>query len=299
MAKPELASVAVPQHLKDSPRSLLTRQQQAALRSLKFDPLQHSATRKQQYASNMRETTKDLVETVSSSVLEAAVSAIPIFGAPLAIGLNKAMSIAESRRVQQLIDELSHDLEKAISDGRIGDPLSALSSDEFLANLHYVVRAAQETSDAAKRQRLRTALIHGTNRKWRYTAGPFTRLVDRLDEAHVVALSCFYEVAGGTHRRVLDGVRLVQRKLSQDGKQRPESYYLALFQQLAVEQLISVDTSASLREDEPNTGYYANEVRQSTSLKLTNRGMQFLDFLSAPTDDPPDDGEEGAPLADH
>lgn len=238
----------------------------------------------------MRESTKDKIETSSAWLLESATSAIPIIGPPMALAINKIIAAGDARRVQNQIAELHQILGTAVEAGSIGLP--ALESDEFLANLHFVIRQLQETSQADKRDRLTHALVTGAQRKWASQAEQFTRIIARLEEPHILALSAFYEIAGGTHRRVWDGTVLVLKKLSARGIQRSENYYKVIFEQLAAESLIVIDSLAETADQrqrfhqrEDNDRQPEQELRPDRSgstLKLTNTGMSFLAFLRKP-----------------
>lgn len=235
----------------------------------------------------MKEETKDKIEAGGAWILESIASAVPVIGTPLALAINKTIAAGDARRVQIQIADLSRLLEEAIEDGRIG--LASLETDEFLANLHFVIRQLQETNESEKRARLQHALVTGAESKWVSQAERFTRIVARLEEPHIQALAAFNEIAEGTPRRVRHGLVLVLKKLSEAGFQRSENYYRVIFEQLAAESLIVIGSPAELaaqmqRSRERNGGdgqpnVSPGQEQEGSTLKMTGLGLNFLTFL--------------------
>ncbi|MBG6217011.1 hypothetical protein IWX75_001465 [Arthrobacter sp. CAN_A6] len=236
----------------------------------------------------MREETKDKIEAGGAWALESVAAVVPVIGGPMAIAINKTLAAAESRRVQNQILELHQLLGDALESKRIG--LDALEKDEFLANLHFVIRQLQETTEANKRARLKHALVVGAESKWMSQAERLTRIIARLEEPHILALCAFYDIAEAKFARVREGTLLVLKKLSTDGFNRSENYYKVLFEQLASEGLVVIDSPAELaaqlekgrarrlakgwsRDDE-------SQQLQGSTLKLTGQGINFVRFLS-------------------
>lgn len=234
----------------------------------------------------MQEKTKNKIESGGAWLLESVASAVPIIGTPMALAINKAIAVADAQRVQDQIEELHQLLATAIEDRRIG--VESLTTDEFLANLHFIVRQLQETTAADKRARLKHALVTGAERKWRSKAEQFTRIISRLEEPHIEALAALYEIADGTHRRIKDGTILVQKKRSSAGIQRSESYYRVLFEQLAAENLVVVNGLSRVTGERHPMDRSPEQARErhGSSLKLTNTGISLFTFLRGSADGP-------------
>ena len=232
----------------------------------------------------MQERTKDRIESGGAWLLESVASAVPVFGTPIALAISKTIASADAEKVQKQIAELQEMLSVAIENKHFG--LEALSTDEFIANLHFVLRQLQETTEASKRARLKNALVAGAERRWRSKAESFTRIIARIEEPHVEVLSALYEITDGTHRGVRDGTIVVQEKRSSVGIQRSESYYRVLFEQLSAENLVVVTDSPRFRRSRPiNESSEQDKKRSGSSLKLTNTGISFITFLSWSTDE--------------
>ena len=243
----------------------------------------------------MQEKTKDIIEAVESWGFESALALIPGVGTSLALASAKILAVAEARRVQKQITELSQLLQNAIDDGLVG--LQALESDAFLANLHFVVRQLQETNDAEKRDRLKRALVAGATRRWKDNGERFTRIIARIEEPHIEALGALDEISGtskmgvGTRQtRVLNGTVKVMRRLSAAGKQRPEGYYRILFEQLSAEGLVVINGEAEILDQITGEVIMQEKkasLKQGMSLKITGTGSHFIHFLKEPLDASP------------
>lgn len=232
----------------------------------------------------MQDKSKDRYEAGAAWALESTLSLIPVVGPAVGLALAKTIAVADAERVQGQIKELYQLLSDATDNNRIA--LAALQTDEFLANLHFVIRQLQETSEVNKRSRLKRALVTGAERRWLKKAEQFTRTVARIEEPHIEALVSLYEIADGTHRRVRDGTVLVQKKRSVEGFHRSENYYKMIFEQLAAEGLVVIDSPAEQlareqryrpRAGSPEESF--NEEPEGSTLKLTNTGISFLAFL--------------------
>lgn len=216
----------------------------------------------------MQEKTKDKIEAVGGLALETVAYAVPFIGTPLGLVVGKRLAAAEARRMQDQVKQLSQDLADAIEAGTIG--FDVLDSDEFAAQFRFVARELLETTEHEKRERLRQALVRGAQKKWQPWAYRYIRIISRLEEPHMEAFSVLRELGGERgNKPVFNGTERVKRHFSALGMQKPEPYYRILFEQLAAEGLVQIDTPSRS----------AQSSQSGSFLKITKSGLYFWSFL--------------------
>ena len=236
------------------------------------------------------------VESMTATGAEMVASLIPGVGGPLAILINRAAAARSEDITKKLIEELRCEFEEAYAKGWITNPVEALSSEEFITNARFVIRTSQETSDLDRRKRLRRALVQGARSKWRNDAELFTRIAARLEEDHMVVLRILHDLTDRKMRLLPNGVSCVQRQMNEENAPRrdPVSYVRSLALQLQAERLLRLDSQTILPEEKDDegasTGFFGTIPQLDESLKLTNRGVQFIRFISVDeSDDVPDE----------
>lgn len=239
----------------------------------------------------MQEKSKDRVEAVATWGLESTLALIPGVGTSLAMAFSRSLAVADAERVQRQIRDLYETLDRAIREGRIGS--DALKSEAFLANIHFVIRQLQETSDATKQARLKHALTTGATRRWKNYGELFTRIITRVEEPHIEALGALITVSRGVgvkrQPRLLNGTVKVMKHLSEKGVQRPEGYYRILFEQLSAESLVVVNGESDVLDQVTGKAVSSEEkarLNQGVSLKATATGAKFVRFLQEPLEGP-------------
>ncbi|MBF4592371.1 hypothetical protein ITJ58_01235 [Curtobacterium flaccumfaciens] len=108
----------------------------------------------------MDEDQKDQIEDISSAVVEAAISSIPIVGGPAAVLTNRILGSAVQRRQARILVELRDDLTRLQQSGLVAFDQDLAESEPFQAALQRSVRQLLESDSDDKRALLRNALLN-------------------------------------------------------------------------------------------------------------------------------------------
>ncbi|MEO6116275.1 MAG: hypothetical protein ABIP33_07820 [Pseudolysinimonas sp.] len=239
----------------------------------------------------------DKIEDAGAAAVEAALSAIPFIGGPLAVMANRAFGSALLRRHEALIEEIRDDLDRALNLGLVTDPIEALSNDLFLAGLSRVFRESEETANSDKRRLLRNVLINGLD-PMRVADGReaelFNRLISRYDPEHVAVLAAALRAApnaqGSASVTDRQGVKIelfglpsAWRHSEEENERRIDVDVRAT--ELIGDGLISEKNSSEIKEafgrslDRAKT---SQEISTRSRLTVTARGRRFLRLVEDP-----------------
>lgn len=108
----------------------------------------------------MDEDRKDQIEDISSAVVEAALSLVPIVGGPMAVIANTALGSAVQRRQARILVELRDDLTRLQQSGLVVFDEGLADSEAFQAALQRTIRQLLESDSDDKRALLRKALLN-------------------------------------------------------------------------------------------------------------------------------------------
>lgn len=228
---------------------------------------------------------KDRAEDTAVAVLEAAASMIPFVGGPASVLVNRSFGSAVQRRNDRIFAKIESDVQELLHRMNLADSDAVLNSEEFMAAVHRVFRASQETTSDEKREALRNALLNGyVGPGFRGQRDEFLTLVTRYEPGHVVVLGAIQSLmADRTH--LLDHTEQVVRTyLDSGGKNVPVGGYL---HDLVRDGLASEASESEVKEqNQPRRAYMPRETKQVTVTTrwhgISVRGKAFLEFVSNP-----------------
>lgn len=108
----------------------------------------------------MDEERKDQVEEITSALVEAVISLVPIVGGPTAVLANRVLGSAVQRRQARILVELRDDLTRLQQSGLVVFDEALAESEPFQAALQRIVRQLFESDSDDKRGLLRNALLN-------------------------------------------------------------------------------------------------------------------------------------------
>lgn len=231
----------------------------------------------------MNEDTKDRIEDAESAVVEAIISAIPIFGGPGAVAWNRATGSAVQRRHAKLLDELSTDLRRFQEQFPDEVSTAILESDEVQAALERLTRRLKESGSAEKRQILRNALLntlHGFEEPDRFE--------DALEAVTVDDVRVLEIVSYWSPMNMLNLVSAVKRKCAERGIAEPTRIgdRVRKLQRLG---LMIERQQSELKESQRRqpTGRSATvqHVETVPQAGVSDAGKDFLEFVKSPLDE--------------
>jgi hypothetical protein len=178
------------------------------------------------------------------------------------------------QRTQRILSRFEEDIEELKRRGYA--QATFLDSEEFLAGLHVLVRAANETPSESKRELLRNALLNE-----HVVSGPrsyppqFVRLIAAYQPEHVQALKDLATVGAKTGRTVENPEWVLGEIAKETG--RPEDLFLKnYFDDLVRDGLIS-ETEEKLRNGRP-------PINPRTYASVSRLGKLFLEYVESPFD---------------
>ena len=221
----------------------------------------------------MDERWKDRVEAIGAIAVEAGISAIPGVGGPVAVIANRAFALKDQQRTQRILSQFEEDIEELKIRGNA--QTAFLDSEEFLAGLHVLVRAANETSSESKRTLLRNALLNEyVVREPRKYPPQFVRLIAAYQAEHVELLNDLASVVAETGR-VVENPAWKLGEIAKDAGRPADPFLKNFLDDLVRDGLIGV-SEESQRDARP-------PVYPRTYATVSQLGHSFLQYVKSPS----------------
>ncbi|WBM80184.1 hypothetical protein KIV56_00925 [Cryobacterium breve] len=223
--------------------------------------------------------------SLAGTIVEAAVSVVPVFGGPAAVVTNRLFNMPIQQRNDRIMTAIQADIATLMQQFDSFVPDEVLSSEEFMAALHRSFRAAQETSSDDKRKLLRNALLNGyVLVEARPRADVFLQLISRYEVGHIVVLRAIQTLMAGRTEALGDAQTLVQRHLAARGQ---TAEVPGCFRALINDGLVFVITENEVYEQGGPPARFgspiAKQVTRTTKWhNITEEGISFLEFLEDP-----------------
>jgi hypothetical protein len=230
------------------------------------------------------ERAKNQVEDVATAAMEALVSTIPFAGGPAAVILNRAFGSAVQRRNEKIMAQFESDIAELQAMGRAQSSAALIESEEFMAALHVMFRAAQETSSDGKRKFLRNALLNGFVTPEPGPIPPrFVEMTIQYEPEHILVLRELEELA--REEMVTHPVTRIRAARERD-KQPIPPFFPNFFEELSRDGMVTQRDTSTVKEEMNYDRYGQSEmgsvVKTESVYSISRLGAAFLKFLRDP-----------------
>jgi hypothetical protein len=241
----------------------------------------------------VKESTRDIIEDATASIVEAVVSSFPFVGGPAAIVVNRAFGSAVQRKRDEILADMRSDIDLVLVNMNSAKIIEIVSSDEFVSAVSGLFAASQSTSDQEKRKLLRAALRNGLRPEWAAESEHFRNLLLRCEYEDVAVLTELAERSSatkGAHAHSDGWVSSASAAILRGSAVAritalSERRVNAILDRLVSEALIDLDESSELidsstTDDNGNLVISDGQVDISRQHRPSPVGVRFLRFLS-------------------